>query len=185
MRNTIKMITVLTIIGFISGAMLVLMYEFASPLISDNKKKETQEAIFKIFPGGKKYDEKTVGGETIFEVKDKGRVLLGYAFLAEGNGYQGTIKIMAGLKRDMESLVGIEILESQETPGLGGEISKDKFKKQFKNLMAIPAITYVKNKPPTKSNEIQAITGATVSSEAVVSILNKKIKEIRKAFSGK
>ena len=180
MRNTMRMISVLTIVGLISGATLVLMYEYASPLISDNQKKETREAIFKIFPGGKRYKEKIIKGETVFEVKDAKGALLGYAFLAEGNGYQGTIKLMAGIKPDARTMVGIEILESQETPGLGQEIATDEFKAQFKNLRALPEITYIKNVPPTKPNEIQAITGATVSSSAVCSILNEKIKKLFK-----
>lgn len=180
MRNTIKMIIVLTVVGLVSGAALVSMYKYAHPLIVDNQKKETKKAIFVIFPGAKSYEEKNIGEDVIFKVKDKKGSLLGYTFLAEGNGYQGTIKLMAGIKPDMETLVGIEILESQETPGLGQEITQDKFKDQFKGLNASPEITYVKNKKPEKPNEIQAITGATISSRAVVTILNEKIKTIKK-----
>lgn len=182
MRNTIKMIGVLTVIGLVSGAALVFMYEYANPLIIDNQKKELKEAIFKIFPEAEKYEEKIIGGEAVFEVKDTSGQSLGYAFLAEGNGYQGTIKMMGGAKTDLKTLVGIEILESQETPGLGHEITGDKFKSQFRGLKAEPEIAYVKNKPPTKPGEIQAITGATVSSSAVVSILNEKIRAIRKGL---
>lgn len=180
MRNTLRMISVLTIIGFISGAALVLMYEYANPLIQDNQEKEKKEAIFKIFPQAKRYNETRISDEAVFEVKDAAGRTLGYAFLAEGNGYQGAIKIMAGIKPDLKSLVGIEILESQETPGLGQEITGDEFKAQFKGLLASPEITYIKNKSPEKPNEIQAITGATVSSSAIVSILNEKIRSISK-----
>lgn len=182
MRNTAKMIIVLTIIGLVSGAALVLMYEYASPLIETNQKKEIKEAIFKIFPEGKTYREKSSMGEAVFEVKDAGGNLLGYAFTAEGNGYQGAIKMMAGIKADLRTFFGIEILESQETPGLGQEIAKSEFKMQFKGLKASPEITYVKNKPPAKPNEIQAITGATISSSAVVSMLNERIAKIRNAM---
>jgi electron transport complex protein RnfG len=182
MRSAIKMIGVLTLIGLISGAMLVFMYEYANPLIVDNQKKEIKKAIFKIFPGGKSYKEKTIEEEAVFEVKDIAGRLLGYAFLAEGNGYQGTIKMMAGINPDLKAMAGIEILESQETPGLGQEITEDKFKTQFKGLKTRPEITCVKDRPPAKPNEIQAITGATVSSSAVVSILNEKIEKIRNAM---
>jgi len=82
MRNTIKMIVVLTMVGLISGAALVLMYRYANPLIIANQDKETKEAIFKIFPSGKKYQKKDVPGQTLFAVQDKDGKLLGYAFLA-------------------------------------------------------------------------------------------------------
>jgi len=180
MRNTARMISVLTIVGFISGLTLVAVYKYANPLIINNQKEEMKEAIFKIFPDGKSYDEKTMGKDNVFEVKDQNGKLLGYAFLAEGNGYQGAIKMLAGIQSDMNTLVGIEILDSQETPGLGQEITSDKFRSQFKGLKASPDITYVKNQKPSNPNEIEAITGATISSRAVVTILNEKIDELRK-----
>ena len=180
MRNALRMISVLTVVGFISGATLVLMYNYASPLIAENQKNETKEAIFKIFPDTKTYEENKVGDDVVFEVQTKDGKMGGYAFLAEGNGYQGPITMMVGIKADLETLVGIEILDSQETPGLGQEITQDKFKSQFVGLKVIPEITYVKNEKPTKPGEIQAITGATVSSKAVVTILNTKIQELRK-----
>ena len=180
MRNTLRMITVLTVVGFISGATLVLMYNYASPLIAQNQKNETKEAIYKIFPDTKTYEEEKVGDNVVFKVQTKKGGKAGYAFIAEGNGYQGPITMMVGIKPDLETLVGIEILDSQETPGLGQEISQDKFKSQFAGLKALPEITYVKNEKPTKPNEIEAITGATVSSKAVVLILNTKIQDLRK-----
>lgn len=184
MRKTARMISVLTIVGLVSGALLVFMYEYASPIIANNRKEETKQAIFKIFPGGKNYTEKTIPAvDAVFEVKDARGALLGYAFLAEGNGYQGVIKMMAGIEPDLKTLAGIEILESQETPGLGMEITQDRFRAQFRGLEILPEITYVKNEPAVKPGEIQAITGATVSSGAVVSVLNEKIALIRKELS--
>ncbi|MFC1576642.1 FMN-binding protein [Candidatus Omnitrophota bacterium] len=179
MRNTLKMIIVLTAVGLISGATLVFTYKYASPLIKNNKRKEIESAIFSIYPSAKNYDKKTVHEKMIFEVKDGSGKLLGYAFLAKGNGYQGTIKLMAGISTDFKTVKGIEILESQETPGLGQEIASDKFRSQFKGLKTEPEITYIKNKKPEKRNEIQAVTGATISSRAVVSILNETIDKLK------
>ncbi|MBN1354098.1 MAG: FMN-binding protein, partial [Candidatus Omnitrophica bacterium] len=169
----------------VSGAALVFMYEYANPLILGNQNSEMEKAIFKIFPDGSGYEKTSMGNDTVFKVKDKNAKFLGYAFLAEGNGYQGTIKMMVGIEPDFNTMRGIEILESQETPGLGQEITTGGFKSQFKNLKTIPQITYVKNAKPQNPNEIQAITGATVSSSAIVSILNGKIEQIREKFSGK
>ena len=185
MRNTFRMIGVLTIIGFISGASLVLIYAYASPLIKNNQEEETRGAIFKIFPDAKNITSQSSDKETVFVVKNANGALLGYAFLAEGNGYQGKIKMMAGIRPDLTTLAGIEVLESQETPGLGQEITQDKFRSQFRGLKTKPEITYVKNKLPEKPGEIQAVTGATISSSAVVSILNNKIMAIREGLTKK
>jgi len=180
MKNTAKMISVLTIVGLLSGAVLALVYSYANPLIARNQKDETEKAIFKIFPEAKNYDKESAGEEDVFKVKDESGKLLGYAFIAKGNGYQGVITIMAGIKPDLETMVGIEVLDSQETPGLGQEITTEKFESQFKGLKASPEITYVKNKKPDKPNEIQAITGATISTRAVCEILNDSIEALKK-----
>lgn len=180
MRKAIHIISVLTVVGLVSGASLVFVYRYAKPLIAENQQNETKEAIFKVFPEAHAYEEIKKDDEKIFLVKDKRANNLGYAFIAEGNGYQGKIKLMAGIRTDLVTLSGIEILESQETPGLGQGIEEGTFKKQFINLKTLPFISYVKEKKPEKENEIQAITGATISSKAVIAILNEKIEKIRK-----
>jgi len=177
MKKIIHMIIVLGVVGLISGTSLVFVYKYATPLIYANQAKELDDAIFRIIPGGDKYDP-IEEGEDIFKVYGKNGENMGYAFIAEGSGYQGNIKMIVGVKKDLETLYGIEILESVETPGLGGEIAEDFFKNQFKGLKTAPFIKCVKS-AVTKKNEIQAITGATISSNSVTNILNAKIKRIR------
>ncbi len=116
--------------------------------------------------------------EDIYRVYNNTGTLAGYIFTAEGRGYQGPIKIICGISVSLDRLLGIEILESTETPGLGAKIDSKDFKNQFKGLAVMPQITYTKS-PPADENQIQAITGATVSSRSVVNILNSKIEQIR------
>lgn len=169
MRKAIHIISVLTAVSLISGASLVFVYRYAKPLIAENQRKETRQAIFKVFPKAHVYEKIKKDDEEIFLVKDKRENKLGYAFIAEGNGYQGKIKLMAGIKTDLITLSGIEILESQETPGLGQEITGDDFKKQFVNLKNL--------------DEVEIITGATISSKAVVAIINERIKEVKEILA--
>ncbi len=181
--NVFKMIVALTTVGALSGAVLVLIYTVTAPNIKNNRNKESEEAVLKIFPSAdlaapKK--ESKAGSEGIIEVVDKDNKILGYAFKADGNGYQGTIELIVGINADLSQLAGIEVVESQETPGLGAEIASDDFKKQFMGLSVTHPIEYVKNKKPDQPYEIEAITGATISSRAVVNMLNKRIEELRK-----
>ncbi|MDD3297149.1 MAG: FMN-binding protein, partial [Candidatus Omnitrophica bacterium] len=115
---------------------------------------------------------------TFYELADAKGAAIGYAFVAEGQGYQGTIKILTGLDTSLENLLGIEILESVETPGLGQRINDEDFRKQFINLKVSSHIECVKS-DTSDENQIKAITGATVSSRAVVNILNEEIEKIR------
>jgi len=174
MKKALQMVTVLGIIGLVAGTSLVLVYRYAAPLIEANQKRELREAIFKVVPGAAGYETVTKDGEEFFKVYGGKEELLGYAFIAEGNGYQGKIKMLAAAKKDLSGLYGIEILESVETPGLGGEIASVEFKEQFRGLVCLPAIECVKGRKD-KAGEIQAITGATISSQSVTTILNERI----------
>jgi electron transport complex protein RnfG len=159
------------------------MNQYAEPLIKINAEKAMQEAIFKVLPGTKAVEKIEHEELLIFKGLNENGDLVGFAFVSTGNGYQGVIKIMVGIDPSFEKLVGIDILESVETPGLGAKITGEDFKGQFKELVVTPAIEYVKGIEPENPNEIQAITGATVSSRAMVNILNvfvEKVKEIVK-----
>jgi electron transport complex protein RnfG len=71
-------------------------------------------------------------------------------------------------------VVGMEILESRETPGLGDKIYKDaEFVAEFSALSTDPEIVAVKKGTGSLPNEVDAITGATISAKAVVRIINE------------
>ena len=171
------MIIVLTVIGLVSGGILAVVYNWALPKIELNLIRETDAAIFKVLPETKSYKKIAKDDLTYFECFDKKGGRVGTAILCKGNGYQGEIKLMIGVNTDLSKFTGMTILEQVETPGLGAKIAEKKFENQFKELATKPPIEYVKAKAPEKPNEIQAITGATISSRAVVNIINKTVKQ--------
>ncbi|NQS89459.1 RnfABCDGE type electron transport complex subunit G [Patescibacteria group bacterium] len=202
MKKSIHMILTLSIVGIISGAALVGVYQYTHPLIEKNKEEALQRAIFEVLPEAKDYDVityNTVTKEVLLREKDyrstteKEKVVyrgldssgapIGYALEGEGAGYQGEIKIMIGIDPGLNNTIGIEILESVETPGLGAKITSPWFKDQFNNLKILPLVELIKNKLPFKPNQVQAITGATISSQAVVDIVNKTLKQVREILS--
>ncbi|MDP8299631.1 MAG: RnfABCDGE type electron transport complex subunit G [Candidatus Tantalella remota] len=182
-NNTLRMITALTVVGIFSGAVLVLVHNYTVPKIEANKTKETETAIKEIFPSAAKIAETVYPG--VFKITGHGGTPGGYAFIAAGNGYQGEIKMIVGVDAEMTTMLGMQVLESQETPGLGAEIVGSAFRDQFKGLSLAQPITYIKNQKPEKPGQIEAITGATISSKAVVNTLNKRIEQIRKKVKDK
>ncbi len=184
MRKSVQMVLVLSIVGIVSGGALVGVYRYAQPRIEENKKREIRQAIFKVIPEAKSYEIITKDGRLIYKGLDSSGNLVGYAFLGEGAGYQGKIEIMIGMDSVLDKTTGIQILESIETPGLGAKITSEPFRDQFRELLILPFIELVKGKTK-ESNQIQAITGATISSQAVVDILNKTIKEVRERWKNK
>ncbi|MCX7797104.1 MAG: FMN-binding protein [Melioribacter sp.] len=179
MKKVIHIIATLTIIGAISGGLLSIINKWASPLIAENKNAETEKGIFLVQPEGKYYEKINTTEIEIYKVYNANKNLIGYSLAYEGNGFQGKIRLMIGLTQDLTKTTSLEILEQVETPGLGTKITEESFKNQFKGLLAFPKIEWIKGKPPVKPNEIQTITGATISSKSVVAIINEGIQKAR------
>lgn len=178
MKEGIRIVSVLTLVCVVCALFLSVVASLAKEKIEYNQKEAIREALYTIQPAIATVGESQRDGRiiyTLFDAKDKP---IGYGFLAEGQGYQGTIKIMAVVDAEFAQLIGIEIIESQETPGLGARIAEEFFKNQFK-AKAIAQPLECTKKDVLDEYQIKAITGATISSRAVVNILNKEIEELR------
>ena len=173
------MLLIMTLFACISGGVLSLVYLFSAPLIEANMLEEEKRSIFNVLPGIDSYEEKFADDTKYFECKDASGTVVGYALPAQGNGYQGVIKLMVGLTTDLSEITGISVLEQAETPGLGGRISEQVFQDQFRGIKTEPAVGYVKNQAPERDTDIQAVTGATISSRSVVTIINRNIEKFR------
>ncbi len=119
-------------------------------------------------------EEENQDEEALFGGYDAQGRFLGYAIPGAGPGFQDTIRLIYGYLPAERRVVGMEILESRETPGLGDKIYKDAdFVADFRALAVDPRILVVKQGAKTEANQVSAITGATISSKAVVRIINK------------
>ncbi|MCD5401795.1 RnfABCDGE type electron transport complex subunit G [candidate division NPL-UPA2 bacterium] len=182
------MVIVLAAVGVISGGGLAKVYRWAAPLIEQQRLKRLKEAIFAVLPQAEDYRAEERKGLIIYRGLDGEGNPVGIALEVEGPGFQGKIRLMIGLDNQLERLLGIEVLDSLETPGLGGKIADQEFKDQFQGLAVRPKIIYVRNRDPAtprRPGEIDAITGATISSAAVVDMINEGIARVREQGSGK
>lgn len=107
---------------------------------------------------------------TYYEGYD-GETLKGYVFTTVSKGYGGDITVMVGVNSD-GAVTGIEYLSISETAGLGMNAQKDGFKEQFKDKSG--EIGVAKNSP--SDTEIQALTGATITSKAVTAAVNDALE---------
>lgn len=179
MKTVLKMFTVLTFIGLISGGLLSVISNWAEPLINVNKQKATEQAIFLVVPEGKSYEKAEVSDMELYKVFNDKKENIGYAFIYEGNGFQGKVRIMTGISPDLSKITSIEILEQTETPGLGTKILEPTFDNYFNGLNSSGNIGWVKEGTAPKDNEVVAITGATISSKAVVAIIDAGLAKLK------
>ncbi len=184
---TVRLVATLALAGLISGIAIIAVYEVTLPTITANKARELHEAVFKVLPGVTQLQKliyvdgrltptrETIKDERpIYAGYDQQGSFVGYAIPGAGPGFQDTIGLLYGFRPATRQVVGMEILESRETPGLGDKIYKDlEFVANFKQLAVEPEIVAVKKGRKSAPNEVDAITGATISSKAVVRIINE------------
>ncbi|MEN8192268.1 MAG: FMN-binding protein [Bacteroidota bacterium] len=178
MKLVIQMLVTLSVIGIVSGALLSELSGWAKPKIEAHRKAATEKAIFLVQPEADKYKRIESVKFEIYEVYDH-EMNIGYALPYSGSGFQGNIRLMVGLDSDLEMVTGLRVLEQVETPGLGTKVTEKFFTDQFYYLLATPSIECVKGAKPSKDNEIEAITGATISSKAIVRIINNGMSKLR------
>ncbi len=180
MNKVIQILLTLTVIGIAAGGVLALVNTWAEPKIAANQKRETEQAVYLVQKQGKAYEEVKMPEGELFKVYDAQKNPVGYSFVYEGNGFQGKIRLMIGIEPGLDKITSIEILEQTETPGLGTRVTEAPYKDQYNGLTVGSGISWVKGKKPTAPNEIQAITGATISSKSVVEIVNEGVELLRK-----
>ncbi len=104
-------------------------------------------------------------------------VVVGYVFETESKGYGGTVKVMTGINTE-GNITGVIVLSHSETPGLGANAEKETFRDQYQQPVAnlTGGIQVVKFQAPAEG-EIQAMTGATITSTAVTNAVNLAIEK--------
>ncbi len=122
---------------------------------------------------------KTVATEIKKAVDGDGNIV-GWAFVCQGSGFADKIKLVVVVDKQFEELRGFGVLSSNETPGFGDKLkTEDFFRNQF---IGAPAEDFTLSKVGDDKkidSEIVAITGATVTSESVVKILNNFISQVK------
>ena len=136
---------------------------------------------FEIQPtGAQTTAEKPKGGKRLYKYVKDGK-LHGVGFVESKLGYgynkSSVMSLFICLEPDLETLKGIEVLDHSETPGLGGRITEDQFKKQFKGKKLRPKLMVVRERKGEAANEVDAITGATNTSRGIESFINDAMKE--------
>ncbi len=173
MRETGKMGVRLLIVCAVAGLCLALTYSITQPKIEEQEKLAEQEAYMALFPEGASFNEVEKGNAAeevtkIVEVKDGAGSCLGYCVSVAPNGYKGAININVGIQAD-GTMSGIRIGSNSETAGLGARITEPDFYEQ-----------YTGQTPPIHLGEqVQAITGATISSRAVTNGVNLAFEAVQ------
>ena len=121
----------------------------------------------------------------IFEVLSGDKQRLGWSFNAHGSGFAGPVELVIAVDKDFQKIMGFDVLASSETPGFGDQIKSEFYRKQYTNAPAERLALVKMGDPALADTRIVAITGATVSSQAVVDIVNTFLTQIKSQMQEK
>lgn len=109
----------------------------------------------------------------------RGTAVIGYAIIAAAPGFADVITLIYGYDAAGDRVIGMKVLENKETPGLGDRIVKDSsFVAEFADA-GTPLKGVKKGAGTGARNEVDLITGATISSRTVVAIVNKSLEQMK------
>lgn len=187
MRNFVKFLyptLILAAICLIVSLALSSTNAVTKDKIEQINAQNTKKAMSRVLKA-ETYTEKTLevdGKEITYYEACDGNSVKGFIFITTANGYGGEVRVMTAISDGVpRSIKAIEILDvSNETPGLGQNASQEKFYGQFSGMSG--NLSVVKSGADSSAGEINAVTGATITSRAVTKAVNEALdlcKEIK------
>jgi len=180
MNQMVKFGLILGAICLAATMVLAVTYEVTKPKIEEQLRIEEQDALKAILPGADSFTPKKVDDIEYFEAM-KSKALVGYCVRVTGVGYNGYMRIIVGIDT-AGTIKGVRVLEQYETPGLGAKIDEIKpgesepwFLRQFKGKSA---------RTIQVKKDIDAITGATISSKAVTDAIRDTVTKFLSKVRG-
>lgn len=189
-KHFIEQSWLLIVSSFFFGLLIAVASARWSPLIERNEREKRNRLMKELITDANSFEVAVEAAEIrvkkgkpaktdIYMAVDERGNTVGFAFIAVGSGFADKIKLVIAVNEGCEKLFGFKVLASNETPGFGDKIKKDYLGSQFKGAPA-GELELVKTGDDKRiDSEIVAISGATVSSQAVVDIFNKYVEKIR------
>ncbi|HEX6314525.1 MAG TPA: FMN-binding protein [Gemmatimonadaceae bacterium] len=185
-----RLLALMTSAGAIAGALIVTVYQLTLPRIERHKSEVEREAVLEVLKSPASFDTlylvegvlvKTLpagaqakGLEKVYLGRDASGKRVGFAVSGTENGFQEPITVMFGYDATAHAVIAMKVISNKETPGLGDKIVKDTmFVHEFDG--AASPLAGVKRGSGKTPNDVEMITGATISSRAVIQIINNAI----------
>jgi len=186
----------LIVAAFFFGLLIAVTNAAWQPRIIQNEENKLNNLMAGLITTAQKFE---IAEKQIELTGEKGKIIktdiykalgadnktLGFAFVASGPGFADKIKLVVAVNQNFENFFGFKVLASNETPGFGSKIKEEFFGNQFENAPAKKLILTKIGNEEQIDDQIVAISGATVSSEAVVKIINNFITQIKDKMQNK
>jgi len=190
----VRLVATLALAGALAGLLIVTVFQWAQPRILTHQAEVLRGAVLEVLGSPDHYetlfvvgDELSAGLPANADSSSFDQVFLGYgadgrpvgfAIVGQEPGFQDVIRLIFGYDPASGAILGMKVLESKETPGLGDKIEKDSsFVAGFAGA-GTPIEGVKKGAGKGGEREVDMITGATISSRAVIGIINHRLEQI-------
>ncbi len=180
--NVLKQLWLVLLLAIGLGSSLAAVDRSLQPRIEANAEARLSTAVLEVVSDGTAFTAEKLADHEVYRVTNASGKLVGWAVPVETMGFAAEIRMIIGISPNGQSLLGMVVLESLETPGLGDNIRLPSFRDQFRGKPTEATIQVVKQgqKAP---DSIDAITGATISSRAVTNGINRTMHDVREALA--
>ena len=196
--SSLKLLATLALAGAAAGLLVVAVYKATLPTIEKYGAAKVESAVREVLKSPARWDTlylqqgaltRTPGPSD--DLKDLPKAYVGFdesgkrlgaAVTAQEPGFQEEVLLMIGFEPASGTLIGFKVVDQKETPGLGDKIERDtSFTLQFAGR--VTPLKGVKVRDPAEPNQVQTITGATISSRAVIRIINHAVERWQPLFA--
>jgi Na+-translocating ferredoxin:NAD+ oxidoreductase subunit G len=188
-----RLVLTLAVAGTLAGLLIVTVFQWAQPRILAHQAAALRSAVEEVLKSPARTDRfflhagmlvpalpagvDSMKVERVFLGYDDAGAAVGYAVIGGQPGFQDVIRLIFGYDPRTRQVLGMKVLESKETPGLGDAIEKDMaFVGGFEGKRA--PLTGVKSGTARGESEVDMITGATISARTIVSIINNRVEQL-------
>ena len=189
-----RLVTTLAVAGALAGLAIVLVHQWSQPRIEAHQAMVLRQAVIEVVGGASHFgtfflldgsytdapppEADTASADRLYVGYDSEGAPMGVALAAQKAGFQDVIRLIFGFDPGTGQLLGMKVLDSRETPGLGDVIEKDvAWVTSFQGV--VTPIQPVKQGTGTGSaSEVDMITGATISTRAVIEIINERLAAV-------
>ncbi|MFH1692183.1 MAG: RnfABCDGE type electron transport complex subunit G [Candidatus Omnitrophota bacterium] len=188
-NNYFRYAATLAIICLAASGLLSVVFNITQPKILEQQSKEEAKSLKDVYPAASEFEPVKEGENVVYyKAFNKDKDVLGYVFKASKKGYSSMIVTMVGMDTK-GNIVRIKVLSQNETPGLGSKINEVIVKETLWDILlkkakmgSLPQPWFEERfngkKAADLSQEVDTITGATISSKAVIDSVQSKAKEI-------
>ena len=181
--NPLAQAWLVLVLAILYGGGLAFVNSTLSPKIAENIKNETYSLIHELVGNPAEFEVTELSldmgngdTKTLYQVKSptEPSTGIGWVIPASSLGFADKIQLLVGVDYACSEIIGMRVIDQKETPGLGNLIVEDAFTSQFNRKSTSEPVEIVKI-APTKTSEVKAVTGATISSVTVATAVNEAI----------